>query len=97
MDPKDYTYTITVRRPFFPIGRRYHVTKHSTEVILNTARLVLTCPDKSVIVIPGIDKKYFKIHADYQQAEANLKALKEPRKPEVVPLTEGPQHAEAGS
>lgn len=66
------SYTIGVRRPLVPFYKKYKVVGHKE---LEDGRLRLTLPDTSVIVIPGILKKFIKIFEDYALASAELQKL----------------------
>lgn len=72
-------YTIGVKRRFFGY-RKYKVTSHRTEVDIKVKtfderdvitdiepRLFLTMADDSIVLIPGITKKQWKIFPDFKE------------------------------
>jgi hypothetical protein len=51
------TYRIKIRRRFLPIWRSFYVVSHATEVLGDSARLVLSFADGTKRAIPGIHKR----------------------------------------
>lgn len=78
MDLLSFSYTIGVKRRFFPIFyKKYKVLKHATEPQGDTIRLVLTAVDGSVIVIPEITKRQWIVYPDFIVATKNYEAFKQ--------------------
>ena len=71
-------YTIGIKRRFLPFWKHYKVVSHKTEALAGSIcpRLLLTCLDGSVIVVPKIDHKYMKLFPDFVTATKNLEKLK---------------------
>ena len=51
------TYEICIKRRWFFGWKRYEVIAHATEILGDTARLVMEFPDGSKLAIPRIDRK----------------------------------------
>ncbi len=80
----EIAYTVGIRSRFIPVlpffnrqpwfWRRFHVVGHK-QLPDNQLRLVF--PDTSVIIIPQMQNKWFKVFPDYETAQANLEKLKQ--------------------
>lgn len=63
-------YRIAVRRRFLPLWKIYQVIGHQTEVLGDSARLILTFNDGLVQTVPGIHKRAMRVYPEYQQQTA---------------------------
>ncbi len=72
--PTGLVYTIGIRRKAFPIYKKYSVVSH---VVNEDGGLVLTGADGSVIVIPRILDREYKLFPDRLEADRNRKKLKD--------------------
>lgn len=59
-------YKIKVKRRFLPLWRTFYVIDHTTEIVGNTARLILTYADGSKHVLPGIHKREAFVYPTYR-------------------------------
>ncbi len=69
-------YTLSVQGRFGLGWTQYRVTNHQVEPDGNGAWLVLTLLDGSTITVPGIDKRPFRVHADYAETKGEIQGLK---------------------
>lgn len=62
-------YRIGVKRRFFFGFKNYLVVGHKTEILGDSARLILRFLDGTILTVPRIDMKAVKIYAEFQRIE----------------------------
>lgn len=71
-----FTYTVGIKGKSC-FWKNYKVLGHKLNTdIPGSVRLALTMPDRSVIIIPEFDRKYFKLHSDFHLFNEHLTKLK---------------------
>lgn len=75
-------YTVGIQMGFFRLLRKFRVSFHEFE---GDSKVVLTLADGSMLVVPGLDRKVFKIYPDYRDAKEKFEqAQAEPTLDEYV-------------
>ena len=77
MDTSKISYTIGIKRKALPLYKKFKVVAHSVDKDAQPSRLVLTCTDGSLIMVPRIHLDQWRVYPDFIPAQANLKKIKE--------------------
>lgn len=83
------SYLIGIQRWPLPFFKKYKVVNHVIEALGGSVRIAMQLPDKTTLVIPGLDRKRLKIYADYHIADQHrqlLAQVQQPSQPPVPPL-----------
>jgi len=62
------SYTLGIKRRFWPGYTKYRVTAHETDYNANEIRLIIHLADGSKMVIPNMDRRVFKLYPDFSIA-----------------------------
>lgn len=79
-------YTLAIKRRFLPLWKKYQVTQHwceSSDLGLDNLplnfemRMCLRLKDKSVLVLPNIASRTWRLYPDYEPFMAEIRNLQQ--------------------